>query len=84
MRNLSGMYKRCIFCSQAAIERGLYFIAFCLIQLSPGDIQMQWNIDILPSEATCLMIKKRFFSAKKMIINFISCNFSVLSFTTFQ
>lgn len=83
MRNLLGMYKIGIFCSQAAIERGLYFTAFCLIQLSPGDIQLEWNIDILPSEATCFMIKKRFFSASKMIINFISCNFSVLSFMTF-
>lgn len=83
MINPLGMYKRCIFCSQAAIERGLYFIAFCLIQLSPGDIQLHWNIDVLLSEATCLMIKKRFFGASKMIINFISCNFSVLSFTTF-
>lgn len=83
MWNLLGMYQIGIFCSQAAIERGLYFTASCLIQLSPGDIQLEWNIDILPSEATCFMIKKRFFSASKMIINFICCNFSVLSFMTF-
>lgn len=59
--------------------------AFCCLlfnlAFTSWDTQLQWKIDVWPSESLGLRVKKKYFSVCKRLISFISCNSSLLIYT---